>query len=125
MEADETLERKALRNTRALIDKLEAEEATRQRSQKRALRFIGIACLVAVAIAAFISLREPPETAAARKPRPCEVDAWSAKSAELTAKIRAANPEMPYADIAKKLKAEQATIEEAVREKCGGAKGAK
>lgn len=125
MEADETLERKALRNTRALIDKLEAEEATRQRSQARALRFIGIACLVALAIALVITLREPPETAAARKQRPCEVDAWSAKSAELTEKFRAANPDMPYADIAKKLKAEQATIEQAVREKCGGAKGVK
>lgn len=107
MEADDTLEHKALRNTRALIDRLETDERTRRQRQKRALWIIGIAALVLVAFAVNMALMNPKETPAEKRQRDCRIDAWSARMGEATERIRAENPGMPYREIAKKLKQEQ------------------
>ena len=118
METDPALAQKALRNTRALIDRLEADEASRGRRQSRALAIIAAVALVPVVGTVIWAWRNPGETAGDRRLRDCKVEAWRAKSSEVTERIRAANPGMPYTEIAKRLKKEADTFMETARVAC-------
>lgn len=117
-EADRSLERHALRNTRALVDMLETDEAARRRRQRRALWIIGLVALVPIGIAAIWAWQHPKESLAEKKLRDCEIDARSARAREVTEQIRAENPGMAYREIAKKLKNEHGDFSAAAREKC-------
>ncbi len=121
MDADETLERKALQNTRALVDKLESQERSHGKRQKRALVIFAIVALIPVAVAVIWSADSPKESLADKQARDCKMEAWSAKASERTDQIRAANPGMAYGEIAKKLKKEQDTFMETAKVACEGA----
>jgi len=107
MKADDSLERKALRNTRALVDMLEVDERTRARRQKRALVILAVVFAIPITYLFLWSVNGPKETIADKQLRDCKVDAWSARASERTAQIRAANPGMPYREIAKLIHKEQ------------------
>lgn len=118
MEADESLERKALRNTRALVDILEVDERTRARRQKRALLILAIVAVIPVVVAFLVEADHPKESVASEKRRDCRVDAWGARASERTEQLRAAHPDMPYREIAKRLKQEQDAFMESVKGAC-------
>jgi hypothetical protein len=120
MEPDPALAQKALRNTRALIERLETDEATRGRRQKRALAIIAAVALAPVVGAAIWAWRNPNETEADKRQRDCKVQAWSAKSTEVAERLRAASPGMPYTEIAKSLKKEEETFMETAKVTCEG-----
>lgn len=122
MEADPALAQKALRNTRALIDRLETDEAARGRRQKRALAIIAAIALVPIVGAAIWAWRNPNETAADKRQRDCLVAAWSAQSGEAAERIRAAHPGMPYSEIAKLLRKEQDTFMQTAKAGCEAAR---
>jgi signal transduction histidine kinase len=118
MEEIDTLERKALKNTRALVDMLEVDEHARARRQKRAIVILAVAALIPVVVVTLWALNHPNETLADKQLRDCKVAAWSAKASERTEQIRAANPGMSYPEISKKLKKEQHAFMESVKVAC-------
>ena len=117
-EADRSLEQHALRNTRALVDMLETDEAARRRRQGRALWIIALVALVPIGVAAIWALKNPKESLAEKKLRDCEIDARSARAREVTEQIRAENPGMTYREIVKKIAKEHGDFSAEAREKC-------
>ena len=119
MEADETLERKALRNTRALVDRLQSDETTRARRQRIAL--IGIACgtLLAFAFLVQFGLTRSGPNVEDKKRVDCEVNALGALTSERTEKLRADNPGMPFQEINRMLQTEGGVLLAEARRRCG------
>jgi cytochrome c-type biogenesis protein CcmH/NrfG len=122
-DSQRSLEQKALRNTRALLDKLEGEEAAKRRGWKPALALAFV--LVAVAIGAIFvtgKLRAPelkvPEQAK------CEADAVKAGmdrifvESEKWKKDPALSPE----DIKAKFRDYQRQVRAAAAKECSGGK---
>lgn len=119
MEADESLEKKALRNTRILVERLESEEATRARRQRIAL--IGIACgtLLAFAFLVQFGLTRAGPTAEDKKRVDCAVNTLGTLTTERTEKLRADNPGMPFQEINRMLKTEDPVRLAEARRRCG------
>jgi DNA transposition AAA+ family ATPase len=101
------LEQKALRNVRALLDKL------------------GVVMLV-VGIGWWISSSRKAAVEAARRQQvACELDIWVAKSGVLVQGFRQANPEMPYREIRKLLERERPAVMAAAKAECEGRSSSK
>jgi hypothetical protein len=121
MEREDTLERKALRNTRALLDRLDTDEATRKRKQKTALLIIGATALAGGALLFLVVLRNPVMSDAEKRIASCEVDALSAIASARTEKLRAENPGTDFREISKKLKPFGDEMAKEARERCRNA----
>jgi hypothetical protein len=109
------LERKALRNVRGLLDRLERDNAGRRKREKR-LILIAIAPL-GLLIALFVFNLKPvtsPMTAA----QACELDTWNAKASEFVRNVQKANPDMPYREVREQLKRNQPALMAAARTEC-------
>jgi hypothetical protein len=121
MEREDTLERKALRNTRALLDRLDTDEAARKRKQKTALLIIGAAALVTGALLYVYGLRNPVMSDAEKRIADCEVNALSAIAGTRTEKLRAENPGMDFREISNKLKPLGDEMVKEARDRCRNA----
>lgn len=121
MEREDTLERKALRNTRALLDRLDTDEATRKRKQKTALMVIGAAALVTGVLLSVFGLRNPVMSDAEKRIAGCEVDALSAIASGRAEKLRAENPGMDFREISEKLKPLGDEMAKEARDRCRNA----
>lgn len=119
MEADESLERKALRNTRALVEHLESNEATRTRRQRIALIGIALGTLVAVAALVQFGLTRSGPSREEKKRVDCEVTALGTLTTERTDKLRADNPGMPFQEINRMLRTEGGVLLAEARRRCG------
>lgn len=90
-DAQRDLERNALRNVRALVDKLQREELG---SAKRKRVVISLACIPFVAMAAALALHasKGPAEEADKNRRACELDGWNRRAAAFEKEDRAAHP---------------------------------
>ncbi len=119
MEADESFERKALRNTRALVERLESDEATRARRQRFALIGIALGTLVAVAALVLFGLTRSGPTAEEKKRVDCTVTALGTVTSERAEKLRADNPGEPFKEISRMLQTEGSVLQAEARRRCG------
>jgi len=121
MEREDTLESRALRNTRALLDRLATDEAARKRKQKTALLVIGAAAIVTGGMLFVFGLKNPVMSDAEKRIADCEVDALSAIASARTEKLRAENPGKDFREISDKLKPFGDEMVKEARDRCRNA----
>lgn len=115
---DDSLERRALRNTRALVDLLESDEAARRRRQKRALVVIAAGAVIAGIALFHFGMGFPVLSAEERLRADCEVTAMAAVSGERIERLRAEYPGLPFQEISKKLQSEGPATQAEARRRC-------
>lgn len=113
------LEQKALRNTRALVDKLEHEESARRKAWKPALALaVGLVVLAVGAVIVVGKLRgSAPRTPEQAK---CEADYFQARMARIGAESEKwrKDPSLSPADIQKKHQTYQREVRAAAAKEC-------
>ena len=97
------LEQRALRNVRALIERLERDDLL---ERKRQWYWVLIALLPVTLFLGLIITKVTPLTASGRQTQ-CELDAWNAKAAEFERTTRATNPDLSASEIQKRLEHER------------------
>jgi hypothetical protein len=103
------LEKKALRNVRALFEILERDDLLKRKRQTRALWIASVP--IAVLLVALASPKgQAPLDEAAKQRRSCEIDAWNARAGDFERRMRKDNPEMPYRDVQKRLEHERPAL---------------
>jgi hypothetical protein len=110
------LEKKALRNVRALVDNLARREPDQQ--GLLALLVVGILIVVAAAAAWVFSLPKEAAEAAKRQQLSCQLDAWASKAGDLERSLQKAHPEMSYREIQKLMERERPFVMAAAKVEC-------
>ena len=105
-ESRRILEQEALRNVRALIERLGREELARRKRQKYLLLIASVPIAYLLVSITFGTMPAPIDPAK-QQSISCELDAWNARAADFERRTRQANPEMPYRDIQKLLEKER------------------
>jgi hypothetical protein len=111
------LEQEALRNVRALVDKLEGDELAKNRRQWRwqLLLFVPIGLILAgVGVSAWL---QPSKSGEIRQ-RSCELDAWNTRAAAFERDARRANPEESARDIQNRLRRERPSLMAEAKAQC-------
>ena len=101
-DAHRTLEKKALRNVRALFERLERDDRLQGRRQWPLL-LIALAALLSVGFIVVSVKGSPPSTQAMS----CELEAWNASAADFERKTRQAHPQLSYPEIQVQLERER------------------
>ncbi len=114
-EGHRSLEQKALRNVRALFERLEHDDLRRRRRQKYLLLAAMIPIILVLVLV--VSLR-PEAPQGTKQSQSCEIDAWNARAAEFERRARQANPDMPYREIQKQLERERPLLTAEARVEC-------
>jgi hypothetical protein len=118
-DAQQELHQRSLRNVRALLEK-EQQEFERQKRSRRLVVWAAVPTLVLVLGLVYYGARNNPASRApAEKQRiACETEVWATKSGEAERAIRAANPGMSPADVARQLQRDSASLQAAAAEEC-------
>jgi hypothetical protein len=116
-DSNRILEQKALRNVRALVDKLEALEPARP---WRPILLLTTVVIIAGLMMWVASSRKVAAVADQRQQRSCEFDVWAAKSGDFERGLRQAHPEMPNVDLQKLLERERPALMAAAQAQCDG-----
>jgi hypothetical protein len=100
------LEKKALRNARALVEMIERDDLRKGKRQARALLIAAVP--VALVLFGLLSVHgQAPADDATKQRRSCELDAWNTRAGDFERQMRKDNPEMPYADVQRRLERER------------------
>jgi cytochrome c-type biogenesis protein CcmH/NrfG len=122
-DSQRSLEQKALRNTRALLDKLEGEEAVKRQGWKPALALAFV--LVAVAIGAIFAMGKlhAPELKTPEQAR-CEAEAIRAGTDRIVVEAQKwkKDPALSPEDIKVKYRDAQLRVRAAAAKECSGGK---
>lgn len=103
------LEKKALRNARAVFEMLERDDLLKRKRQTRALLIASVPIAIVLVALASPKGQEPMDDAAKQR-RSCELDAWNARAGDFERKMRKDNPDMPYLDVQKRLERERPVL---------------
>jgi hypothetical protein len=114
-DANRILEQRALRNVRALVEKLEASEPAHI---GKLLLLVGLAVVIGGFALWASGSRKAAVDAAHRQQLACELDIWVVKSSALIEGFRQAHPGMPYLDIEKLLERERPAVMAAAKAQC-------
>ena len=102
------LEQHALRNVRALVDRLEREE--RRAMPAGALWTLAAVIVAAVALALGLAMQPRDENAADSAYRACLVQALATHGSEFRQRIRREQPSLPRSEVEKLLESDAAAI---------------
>ena len=115
---DETrriFEHKALRNVRALFERLERDDLRHRRRQW----YLALFAVLPIALFLGMVLTHPPSSALRPlEVRSCELESVSARSEEFRRTLERSNPEMTPSEIQKQLEHEQPYLMAAARVHC-------
>jgi hypothetical protein len=114
-DSNRILEQKALRNVRALVDKLESLEPAHP--WRPFLLLIALALVVGF-VMWIAGSRKAAVEAAARQQQSCEFDVWVAKAGDLERNLRQAHPGMTGREIQKSVERERPAIIAAAKAEC-------
>ena len=116
-DANRDLEQRALRNVRALVDKLESEEPLHP---WKPIVLVGLAVIVAGVAMWVVSSRKAAVNEAHRQQLACEQDAWAKKAGDFDRTYRQAHPAMPYKEVMENLQREGPAMRAAAKAECDG-----
>jgi hypothetical protein len=120
-DSQRTFEQRALRNVRALFERLEGDD---RRERKRQWYLVLCAIIPAplffglLGIYGHMTNRAPPESPAHGVRTQCELSVWNTKAADFERKTRAANPSLSAQDIQKRLERERPFLIAEARVEC-------
>jgi hypothetical protein len=112
------LEQKALRNVRALVEKVQHDEASRNKRQMRWLLLISVATALIVGGLGISAWLRTSESNQAQRSS-CELEAWNARAAAFEREARQANPGVSARDIQNLLRNERPTLMAEAKAQCG------
>jgi hypothetical protein len=101
-----SLEQKALRNARTVVEMLERDDLLKRKRQVRALWIASVPIALVLVALASPKGSGPPDDATKQR-RSCELDAWNSRAGDFERRMRQENPDMPYLDIQKRLERER------------------
>jgi hypothetical protein len=107
-------EQEALRNVRALVERIEHEDLDRRRRQW--LIVAGLLLAVAVFLGTFVS--RMPDHSVRTPSGSCEIDVWNAKAAGFMRNARQASPDIDYGEIQKSIERKRSTLMAEARREC-------
>lgn len=116
MDAERNFQQRALRNVRALLDRVERnDEAQRKRQWRLAL----FAMLPLVLLLGGVAMMRLDATDAEQEHARCEHHSFKARNGEIERRLREANPQITYREIREQLKREYPFVQAGVEIDCG------